>query len=223
MDTNMKRGFLFRNGLSITFIALFLISMLGQAFFGMKEWNSNRIEEGWKALSLWEYLGSGHFFEATFENFQSEFMQMAAYVILTVFLFQIGSAESKDPYKKEVVDRQPDPSKPDAPLPVRKGGWHLSLYARSLSIAFVGLFLLTWSGHLYGSYRHFNEEQLIKHKQTVDLATFLKEPVFWFESFQNWQSEFLSVASIVLLTIFLRQHGSPESKPVDAAHHETGK
>jgi len=216
-------SFLYRNSLSITFLTLFLLSLLAQAFFGWKEYGKDLQEAGIQDLSIIQYLGSGHFIEATFENFQSEFLQMALYVIMTIFLRQAGSAESKDPDKKEEVDRVPDPTRPDAPKPVKSGGWLLKIYQNSLSITFIFLFLITWGLHLYGSYIHFNEEQLIKHEEPESFSAFLTVPTFWFETFQNWQSEFLSVASIVILTIFLRQKGSPESKPVDAANKETGK
>ncbi len=136
------------------------------------------------------------------------------------FLRQAWYAESKDPDEPEEMGRD---QHPDAPGPVKKGGWRLAVYKHSLSIAFAILFLLSWIMHLYGSFRDANHENSIKGQPVVQLNDYLGEPLFWFETFQNWQSEFLSVASIVLLSIFLRQKGSPESKPVDAAHGETGK
>ncbi|WP_353136861.1 DUF6766 family protein [Pseudopedobacter sp.] len=218
----MQKSFLYRNSLSITFILLFILALAAQVYFGWKEYESELQEEGILAVPFASYLTSGHFISSTFENFQSEFLQMALYVILTIFLRQIGSAESKSLDEKEEVDREPVPHK-DAPGPVKKGGWRLAIYKNSLSIAFIILFLLSWGGHLYGSFIDFNEQQLLKGKPLSKLADFLSEPQFWFETFQNWQSEFLSVASIVILTIFLRQKGSPESKPVDSPHSETGK
>ena len=218
-----KRSFLYRNSLSIVFLILFVVALIAQAFFGWKKHNSNLAELGSTTIGFESYLKSGHFFAATFENFQSEFLQMALYVILTIFLRQIGSAESKDLEKLEEVDGVPDPTKPDAPKPVKKGGWRLAVYKHSLSIAFILLFLFSWAGHLYGSFTDYNQQEILQHHLPKSLGDFLSEPVFWFETFQNWQSEFLSVASIVILSIFLRQKGSPESKPVDAAHMETGK
>lgn len=219
---NYKKSFIYRNSLSIVFITFFLCSLVAQAFFGWKQHNQELADELAAQIPLANYLVSGHFISATFENFQSEFLQMFLYVGLTVFLRQVGSAESKDPDKEEAVDRQPKPNA-DAPGPVKKGGWRLTLYKHSLSIAFAMLFLISWAMHLYGSYLDFNNENIIKHQPILTLGEYLKEPLFWFETFQNWQSEFLSVASIVILTIFLRQIGSPESKPVDAPHMETGK
>lgn len=218
----MQKSFLYRNSLSITFILLFILALIAQTYFGWKEYESELLEDGVLAVPLASYITSGHFISATFENFQSEFLQMALYVILTIFLRQVGSAESKSLDEEEPVDREPVPHA-DAPGPVKKGGWRLAIYKNSLSIAFIVLFILSWGGHLYGSFKSFNEDKLLKGQPLSNLSDFLSEPQFWFETFQNWQSEFLSVASIVILTIFLRQKGSPESKPVDSPHSETGK
>ena len=218
-----KPHFFYRNGLSIVFLSFFIVAWVAQAFFGWKQHNDELMELGAQPIAFAHYLSSGHFFSSTFENFQSEFLQMAMYVILTISLRQIGSAESKDLVKPEEVDRAPDPLKKDAPGPVKRGGWQLWLYQQSLSIAFVVLFIASWAGHLYGSYTDHNEQRTLHGQPEQSLRAFLGEPDFWFETFQNWQSEFLSVASIVILSIFLRQKGSPESKPVDAAHWETGK
>lgn len=221
--SNSNRGYFYRNGLSIVFVALFLVALVAQAFFGWKQHNEELTQLGGNEIAFAAYLSSGHFFAATFENFQSEFLQMAMYVMLTISLRQIGSAESKDLEKPEEVDREPDPFKKDAPRPVKRGGWRLKLYQNSLSLAFVVLFIGSWLGHCYGSFVDYNEQQILQGESPKNLAAFLAEPDFWFETFQNWQSEFLSVASIVIFSIFLRQKGSPESKPVDAAHMETGK
>ena len=218
-----KHSYLYRNGLSIVFILLFLLTLAAQAVSGWKDYNDNITEHGLQQVTFPGYLATGHFSEATFENFQSEFLQMALYVVLTISLRQIGSAESKDLDKKEEVDRVPDPTRPDAPGPVKKGGWRLAIYQHSLSLTFLLLFLISWGLHLYGSFQNNNEELIIEGKAPEAFREFIVKPVFWFETFQNWQSEFLSIASIVILTIFLRQKGSPESKPVDAAHMETGK
>lgn len=211
-----------RNSLSLVFLFFFVIAIMAQAFTGWKEYNQQLIEENAKEISFSAYLGSGHFVSATFENFESEFLQMTLYVLLTISLIQIGSAESKSLDQKEEVDREPQVH-PEVPWPVKKGGWILKLYSNSLTIAFAILFLASWSIHLFGSWKDQNAENLLKHQPSVSLGTFLTEPRFWFETFQNWQSEFLSVLGIVFLSIYLRQKGSPESKPVDAPHLETGK
>ncbi|HET8574303.1 MAG TPA: DUF6766 family protein [Edaphocola sp.] len=215
-------SFLYRNGLSIVFLLLFFFTLLAQAVAGWRAHNQELKEEHTELIGFYIYLESGHFISATFENFESEFLQMALYVLLTVSLRQIGSAESKKLDSSEDTDRSPVP-RPDSPWPVKKGGWILRLYSSSLSVCFCLLFLLCWVVHLYGSWKAHNAEQSLKHLPRNSIMAYLGQPNFWFESFQNWQSEFLSVAAIVLLTIYLRQKGSPESKAVDAPNMETGK
>lgn len=217
-----KRSWLYRNGLSVTFITLFLFTLIAQAITGWKQHNDELTEMAVATLTFGGYLKTGHFISATFENFESEFLQMMLYVMLTVKLRQIGSAESKKIDEKEEVDREPVPAK-NAPWCVRQGGWILKIYANSLSIAFAILFLVSWYLHFYGSWQDHNANQVLKDESADSMLNYLSQANFWFETFQNWQSEFLSVAAIVILTIFLRQKGSPESKPVDAPHLETGK
>lgn len=217
-----KYDFWYRNGLTLVFIALFLVTLLAQALSGYNVYNEELREALKPTVSFANYLGSGHFIAATFENFESEFLQMTLYVLLTVKLRQLGSAESKSLDEKEAVDREPRKHK-DAPWPVKKGGWVLKLYQHSLSICFFTLFLISWYFHFYGSWRAHNLEQSLKGFPTLSMFDYICNANFWFETFQNWQSEFLSVASIVFFTIYLRQKGSPESKPVDAPHLETGK
>lgn len=217
-----RHSFLYRNGLSFVFLTLFIVTLGAQAITGWKQHNQDLTEEHASAIDLTTYLKSGHFISATFENFESEFLQMSLYVLLTVSLRQIGSAESKKIDEEEEVDREPVASI-DAPWAVRKGGWILKLYSNSLAISFGILFFISWGLHLYGSWQNHQVEQALKNLPKDTVWQYLGEPEFWFETFQNWQSEFLSVASIVILTIFLRQKGSPESKPVDASNMETGK
>ncbi|WP_276347222.1 DUF6766 family protein [Daejeonella sp. JGW-45] len=217
-----KHTFFYRNGLSIVFLSLFIFTLLAQALTGWKEHNSELEDAGRTAITFGAYLNTGHFISSTFENFQSEFLQMALYVVLTIYLRQEGSSESKKLDGKEAVDREPKAHK-DAPAAVKKGGWILRLYSMSLSLAFFILFFISWGMHLYGSMNDYNEQNLLDGEAAVSLMEYLGQPLFWFETFQNWQSEFLSVASIVILSIYLRQKGSPESKPVDAPHNETGE
>lgn len=223
IDMNMKKhSFFYRNGLSIVFLLLFIFTLAAQAVTGWQDHNNTLEDQGKSDIGFGAYLHTGHFISSTFENFQSEFLQMALYVVLTIYLRQEGSSESKKLDGKEPVDREPKSSK-DAPYPVKKGGWILKLYSMSLSLAFFLLFLISWALHLYGSFKDHNEEQVLNGKPLMSMPEFIAEPSFWFETFQNWQSEFLSVASIVILSIYLRQKGSPESKPVDAPHKETGE
>jgi hypothetical protein len=213
------------NSLTIVFLSLFLVAWLaGQTLTGLNVYNDDQRDHGQPAIGLLPYLATPHFLEATMENWESEFLQMFLYVVLTALLFQRGSAESKDPDKHEDVDNPPDQSKSDAPWPVRKGGLWLKVYSNSLSLALVGLFLFSFFLHAAGGAGEYNEQQR-QHGNTeqVSMWQFMTTSAFWFQSFQNWQSEFLSVGTMVVLSVFLRQRGSPESKPVDAAHSDTGK
>jgi hypothetical protein len=215
------RKFWRNNGLSVVFLILFFFCLFGQYISGWKEYNAQREEEGLSSINIGQYARSGHFLQATFENWESEFLQMALFVVLTVSLRQKGSSESKG-FESEPVDRKPRKRK-DAPWPVKKGGLVLALYKRSLSIVLFILFLLSFALHLYGSLKDENEHLQAMGKPPETLVSYLDSNRFWFESFQNWQSEFLSVFTLVILSIFLRQQGSPQSKPVDAPHSETGE
>lgn len=199
--------------------------MGGQTWAGWHAYNADQQSHGQPAVSLVEYVGTGHFGEATFENWESEFLQMAFYVLLTVWLFQRGSSESKRPDVVELVDLDPreSPQKDQAPWPVRRGGPFLRLYENSLSIAFALLFVLSFGLHAATGVGEFNEQRIEHGEPPVGVWNYARSSQFWFESFQNWQSEFLSVAAMVWLAVYLRQRGSPESKPVHAAHAATGR
>ena len=181
------------NGLSLVFLGLFFLSLVGQVFTGLKQYNQEMKEEGGRQLSLSQYFISGHFFESTFENWESEFLQMGLFVVLSISLYQKGSSESKDPDKEEEVDREPNPRRKNAPWPVKKGGFVLVLYKNSLAISFFVLFILSFVLHLHGSLKDYNEDQLLKGMQAETTWQYLGNSKLWFESFQNWQSEFLGV------------------------------
>jgi len=215
--------FLYENSMLLVMFVLIVGTLAGQFVTGMQDYNDELKEMGLAELSAAQYFHSGHFLEATFENWESEFLQMGLYVVLTIWLRQKGSAESKALYEPEEVDDEPRPHKKDAPWPVRVGGLALAIYKQSLSLAFFLLFFLSMWLHAKGGAEVYSIEQVDQGKEVVSTLEYMGTSRFWFESLQNWQSEFLSIFSIVLLSIFLRQHGSPESKPVDAAHSETGK
>lgn len=217
------RTFFKNNGLSIAFILLFLFSFIGQVYTGYGEHNKELVDEGAAAITIFDYLHSGHFIESTFENWESEFLQMLLFVVLTISLRQKGSSESKGFDGKEEVDREPSARRHNVPWPVKQGGIVLKLYQHSLSIALFILFALSFWLHLYGSLKDENEQLFFKHLPPKGLTEQLFSSRFWFESFQNWQSEFLSVFALVILSIYLRQKGSPQSKPVDAPHYKTGE
>jgi hypothetical protein len=212
------------NGLSITLLALFFITQAGLSVVGHFRHNHEQLQHSKPTISYLEYLSSSEFIEATMENWESEFLQMCAYVFLTTFLYQKGSAESKKIDAPEAVDREPRLSAHNAnvPWPVRKGGLTLKLYESSLTLALFFLFVLSFLWHAHSGAREFSEMELAHGGNAVTTFQYLATSQFWFESLQNWQSEFLSIGLMVILSIFLRQRGSPESKPVDAAHDETG-
>jgi hypothetical protein len=213
------RDILRSNGLSLALLALFLASIVGQTFAGWYALGEELAMHGQPAPDLRTYLATGHFLSATFENWESEFLQMTVYVVLTAVLIQKGSPESRNPEEGPEEQRA---CSPNAPWPVRKGGVWLQWYAHSLSITLLVLFGLSFWLHLLGSTRHANEEALLHAAPVETAAERLADPEFWFESFQNWQSEFLSIGALVVLAIFLRERGSPESKPVHAPHSQTG-
>jgi hypothetical protein len=211
------------NGLSITMFALFLVFLTAQSIAGHRASNSDNEQHGQPRESYVEYLTSGAFVEATFENWESEFLQIGAYVALTALLIQRGSPESKNP-DGDSVDADPRDQRddPDAPGPVKRGGLVLRVYEHSLSLALFALFLLSFVLHALGGHADFNQQQLEHGAAPVSLWSFVTSSEFWFQSMQNWQSEFLAVAALAVLGIFLRQRGSPESKPVAAPHAQTG-
>ena len=170
-----------------------------------------------------KYLSTGDFVEATFENWESEFLQMGMYVVLAAFLYQRGSSESKPLNEPAPQDQDPRDAiaNQSTPWPVRRGGWVLALYEHSLAIAYFVLFFASWALHAMGGAKAFNEEQLQHGEAAISVWRYVTTSQFWFESMQNWQSEFIAVAAIVGLSIFLRQRGSAESKPVAEPHRHT--
>jgi hypothetical protein len=226
--TTHKSSFFYRNGLSIVVLVMMLFSVSGQFITGWKDNNEERANHHQPPLTAAQYFVSAHFVSATFENWESEFLQMGIYVLLTIWLRQRGSSESRKLQGEKGAEEEAEELNrteplPDSPAPVRKGGWRLKLYQNSLSIAFFLLFFISFWLHFSGSHSDYNDQQELLGKPTQTWMQYLSNPHFWFESFQNWQSEFLSVASIVMLSIWLRQKGSPESKLVNAPYTETGK
>ena len=220
------RAFFKNNGLTLVLMAVFLGTWFGQFLTGHREHNQDQREHRQPEVSPGQYLVSGHFWQATGENWESEFLQMAMFVVLTCCLYQKGSPESKDPDDEDAVDNDPrlQRDKPDAPWPVRKGGaFVLWLYSYSLSICFALLFIASFLIHAAGGVKEYNQEQLEHGEAGTTMLAYMGTSRFWFESFQNWQSEFLSLAAMVYLAVYLRQRGSAESKPVAAPHDEDGE
>jgi hypothetical protein len=211
--------------LTLLLMTMFLVCLVGQLMTGLYEYNGTQVEHGQSAVAMGAYLMTGHPWEALFENWESEFLQMAVFVLLTTVLVQKGSPESRRPGVKELVDADPRDfaDQADAPWPVKRGGWVLRVYEHSLGLAFILLFVGSWAGHAAGGFAEYAADQVEHGHVRPTPADYVVSARFWFESLQNWQSEFLAIASMVWLAVYLRQRWSPESKPVHAAHDETGR
>jgi hypothetical protein len=213
------------NGLTIALTSVFLLCLVGMVWAGWLDQNADLARHNAPEVDLISYFFSAEFQSALFENWESEFLQMSAYVIMTALLFQRGSAESKDPDKDNPEDADPreERHKKDAPWPVKAGGLWSALYSYSLGIALLVLFVLSFVMHWLQSAAAANKDALLHGEATQTVLQYLADPQLWFESFQNWQSEFLSTAVLVVLSVVLRYRGSPESKPVAAPHSATGR
>jgi hypothetical protein len=211
------------NGLTIALLGLFLVSIFGQWISGWKVENEELVRHGQDAVSLGAYTISSAFLSSVFENWESEFLQMSTYVVLTAMLIQRGSAESRDPdAPPRDSDLKAQARKPGAPGILMGGDTARWLYGHSLGIALFTLFLMSFLLHWWNSAKAAAEEALQHGETPVGVLAYLGDPQLWFESFQNWQSEFLSTAVLIVLSIWLRQRESPESKAVAAPNDETG-
>lgn len=220
-----KAGLFVRdNGLTLALMTVFFFCLVGMIWAGWFNENAMLADHGAAPIGVVDYFLSSAFQSALFENWESEFLQMSAYVIMTAFLFQRGSAESKDPDKENPEDSDPAWKRRNkhVPWPVKAGGMWSFFYSYSLGISLLALFVASFILHWLGSAATDNEEAAL-HGQPVQAAlSYLADPGLWFESFQNWQSEFLSTAVLVVLSIVLRHRGSPESKAVADPHSKTG-
>jgi hypothetical protein len=208
------------NALSLVMFGVFLVFLVLQSIFGWQSNNHDLADLGVRAEPYWSYLASGQFVESTFENWESEFLQMGSYVLLTAYLVQKGSLESKPPDRRAIDTREPVTA--DSPGPAKRGGLALRLYENSLGLAMIGLFALSFVLHLLGGTAAYNDEQALHRQPPISVSQFLVSPRFWFQSMQNWQSEFLAVGVLIVASVFLRQRGSSQSKPVEAPHSQTG-
>jgi hypothetical protein len=220
------RAALRNQSLGLAFGLLFLLSLVGQAFTGQADFNSEQLAEGLPAISVARYVTSASFAVDVAENWQSEYLQFLLYIMLTVWLVQRGSPESKpldkvgpESDEEQKVGRHADE---DSPAWAKAAGWRRTLFSNSLGLVMGAIFVLSWLAQSVAGTAAFNERQLSRLEPPVSWAGYLTEPDFWNRTFQNWQSEMLAVASMVILSIYLRQRGSPESKPVGTAHHTTG-
>ena len=208
------------NSLSLFFFAIFLAALIGQAIAGHSLFNQEQLEHDEATISFWRYLSSSHFGQAVTENWQSEYLQFALFALATVWLLQKGSPESKEldkagteSDKDQKVGRH---ATKDSPRWARYGDWRTAIYSNSLIIVMGLVFLASWFAQSVTGWSEFNAEQREHGTEAVSWLSYIGSSDFWEATFQNWQSEFLAVGSFAVIAIYLRQRGSPESKPVGA-------
>jgi hypothetical protein len=219
------RSFLRENGLGLFFGVAFLAALAGQAIAGHVAYNHEQLAHGGEAISLGRYLTSSDFGQAVTENWQSEYLQFTLFILLTVWLVQRGSPESKEigeegteSAREQRIGRHAEEG---SPLWARVGGWRTALYSNSLLIVMGTIFLLSLFAQSVAGWTQYNDQQVQHHLAEISWWSYVGTSEFWEAALQNWQSEFLAVGSFAVLAVFLRQRGSPESKPVGAKHEET--
>jgi hypothetical protein len=222
----MKRNPLLTNGLSITFGLFFLASLTGQAFSGLAYFNEQQTSANLEGISFWQYVTSSNFAVDVSENWQSEYLQFFLLIVLAVWLVQKGSPESKKIEQRGAESDQDqligDFAKADSPAWAKTGGFRTVLFSNSLGLVMGSVFILSWLVQSVTGFTAHAEEQLTNLQDPGNWSEYLISPEFWNRTLQNWQSEFLAVWSMVILSVYLRQRGSPESKPVGEAHDATG-
>ncbi len=225
--SDTSKGFLRDNALALAFGGLFVGSLVGQALAGTVDFNAQQVAEGLEPVSVLDFVTSSTFAVDVMENWQSEYLQFFLYIFATVWLIQRGSSESKKPGDEGTEsdrEQQVGPhAQADSPTWARTGGWRTVLFSRSLGLLMGVLFLLTWAASSVAGWAAYNEEQLSNRQDPLSWGAYLGEGDFWNRSFQNWQSEMLAVGSMAIFAVYLRQRGSPESKPVGVAHADTGQ
>ena len=219
------RRFLRENGLSVFFGVIFLAALLGQSLSGLAEVNQQQVAQGLTTMTYGQYLTSSDFAVDVAENWQSEYLQFLLYIWATVWLLQRGSAESKERAGNGSDEEQRIGrfAGPDSPALVRRGGVAAAVYSRSLVLTMGAIFVASWLAQSVAGAASYDRQQLGQLEDPVSWLGYLVTPDFWNRTLQNWQSEFLAVASMSALGIYLRQRGSPESKPVGSPHDATGE
>jgi hypothetical protein len=212
--------------LSIFFLVLFLAALLGQSIAGQRAFNDQQLLHGSETVSYGRYLLSSDFGQSMFENWQSEYLQFMLFIMATVWLVQRGSNESKKPEdagRESDEQQQVGPhAKQRSPRWAKVGGWRTAIYSNSLLIVMSIIFFASWFGQSVTGWTAYNDEQSEHGASPVSWAGYVMRPDFWENTLENWQSEFLAVGTMAVYTIYLRQRGSPESKPVGAPHDQTG-
>jgi hypothetical protein len=220
------RRFVRENGLSLFFFAIFAITLVGQSFAGRNTYNAVQAEHGGYPVSWWSYVTSTDFGGSVMENWQSEFLQFSLFILATIWLVQKGSNESKvleDAGLESKAQQHIGRDTPaDGPRLAKLDDWRTRIYENSLLLAMTAIFFATWLAQSLNNWREFNDDARQHGDQPIGWTSYLGSADFWERTLQNWQSEFLAVGTMVVFTIYLRQRGSPESKPVGAPHDETG-
>ena len=213
------------NGLSLFFLAIFVLALVGQSIAGYQMNNEELLDHGRPPIDFWSFVWSSDFLVDVAENWQSEFLQFFLFIAATIWFIQRGSPESKKPGDEgpgsdadQLVGRH---ARPDSPLWARIGGWRSALYGNSLLIVMGTVFLLSWLAQSLGGLVVMNEENAMHAAAALTWLEYIGSADFWNRTLQNWQSEFLAVGTMVAFSIYLRQRGSSESKPVGAPHHES--
>ena len=221
----MKKA-LRNNGLSLFFGLIFLLALLGQGLTGHALFNEEQLASGMEEISLAQYLTSSNFAVDVSENWQSEYLQFLLFIYVTIWLLQKGSPESKELDKPGIESDEEqlvgEHSNAKSPKWARVSGWRQTVYSNSLGMTMGLIFILSWLVQSIAGNSNYNQEQIQNFLQPVSWPEYIVSPEFWNRTLQNWQSEFLAVGSMVVLSIYLRQRGSPESKPVGSAHDDTG-
>jgi uncharacterized protein DUF6766 len=220
------RRFVYENGLALFFGAIFLAALIGQAFAGWHSYNVDQAEHASPQLSFLRYVTSSSFAVAVTENWQSEYLQFTLYILLTVWLLQRGSPESKplgqEGPQSEKDERLREHAQGRSPRWAKVGGLRTLVYSNSLVFAMVAIWVGSWVAQAITGHSEYNADRLEHQVGTVSLLHYIGTASFWERTLQNWQSEFLAVGSMAILSVYLRQRGSPESKAVGAPHDETG-
>ncbi|MCK2220049.1 hypothetical protein MF672_040575 [Actinomadura sp. ATCC 31491] len=214
------------NSLALAFLVMFLLALGGQAVAGMLDFNDQQRALGDQTISIWKYVASSDFAVNVAENWQSEYLQFFLYIVLTVWLVQKGSTESKavedagaESDKEQQVGAH---AEADSPAWAKARGLRLWMFSNSLGLVMGLIWVLSWLAQSVAGQSAYNAERLGDLRDPVSWGAYVTSPEFWNRSLQNWQSELLAVLSMVVLSIYLRQRGSPESKPVGAPHAATG-
>jgi hypothetical protein len=220
------RLWLRNNSLSVFFGVLFLVALFGQSLAGHRVFNEDALEHGSRTISYARYLVSSQFGEAVVENWQSEFLQFTFFILATVWLVQRGSNESKKPEEAGLESDQQqligEHAARNSPRWAKLGGWRTAVYSNSLLLVMSAIFFASWFAQSVTGWTDFNDQQRDHDQAPVSWTGYLARADFWEKTLQNWQSEFLAVGTMAVFTIYLRQRGSPESKPVGAPYNQTG-